>query len=96
MPLSAQKMPPSSVPGDRIGGTLPIVGPSVFTSEQSGKRLSALLRNLKLEQFPRLEVEEQACLPWAVSAVRGTTVNVMRLEIPSKSEERVSKRPVQI
>ena len=91
VPLCAQKMPPSNVPGDRIGGTPSIVGPSVFTSEQSGMQSSALLRYPDSEQFPGLKVEEEKCLPWAVSTVRGATVSVMRLEVPSRARSEFEK-----
>ena len=70
MPLRAQKVAPSSGPGDRIGGIPSLVGRPSFTGDQLGVQSSMLLPNSDLEQFSRLEVEDEACLPWEVSAVR--------------------------
>ena len=79
------------LPTFREIGLASIVGPSVFTSEQSGMQSSALLRYPDSEQFPGLKVEEEKCLPWAVSTVRGATVSVMRLEVPSRARSEFEK-----
>ena len=36
-------------------------------------------------------VEDEACLPWALSAVRGATVSVIRLGVPSKARSEYNK-----
>jgi tetratricopeptide (TPR) repeat protein len=36
-------------------------------------------------------IEDEVCLPWAVSAVRGATVSVMRLQVPSKARREFEK-----
>jgi tetratricopeptide (TPR) repeat protein len=36
-------------------------------------------------------VEDEKCLPWDISAVRGAVVNVMRLEVPSKARSEFNK-----
>ncbi|HVB56225.1 MAG TPA: tetratricopeptide repeat protein [Candidatus Acidoferrales bacterium] len=36
-------------------------------------------------------VEDEACLPWAVPIVRGATVDVIRLEVPSKARSEYNK-----
>src|SRR6202043_1215712 len=42
--------------------------------------------------FPRASMaEDEACLPWAVSAVRGATVSVARLGVPSKARSDFEK-----
>ena len=36
-------------------------------------------------------IEDETCLPWAVSAVREATVSVMRLQVPSKARNEFEK-----
>lgn len=36
-------------------------------------------------------VEDEACLPWAISSIRGATVSVMRLEVPDKARSEYDK-----
>jgi predicted Zn-dependent protease len=39
-----------------------------------------------MQPFPKATVvEDEVCLPWAISAVRGATVSVARLAVPSKA-----------
>ena len=40
---------------------------------------------------PAQVVEDEACLPWALSAVRGATVSVIRLGVPSKARNEYNK-----
>ena len=42
--------------------------------------------------FPKASVtEDETCLPWAISAVRGATVSVARLAVPSKARSDFDK-----
>src|ERR1700722_14965355 len=36
-------------------------------------------------------VEDEACLPWSLSDIRGATVNVMRLSVPDKARSEFEK-----
>jgi predicted Zn-dependent protease len=62
-------------------------GPSVYNGQPTarpGIQQSTLMPDLA--PLPKASiVEDEACLPWAVSEVRGATVSVMRLEVPSKA-----------
>jgi hypothetical protein len=91
-PLCAQTVAPSGGPGGRMGRPLPLAAPSALSSEQTGSYSSTLLPNLDLAQFPTTPViEDEKCLPWAVSAIRGATVSVMRLAVPSRARGEFEK-----
>ena len=45
-----------------------------------------------MQPFPKATVtEDEGCLPWAISAVRGATVSVARLAVPSKARSDFEK-----
>ena len=75
-----------------MSGPPSLVGPTVLSSEQPGTHPATLLLNPDLAQFLRTEaIEDETCLPWAVSAVREATVSVMRLEVPSRARSEFEK-----
>jgi len=96
-PLCAQKGAPPSSPGGSHGpsGGTPPSGRSVYGSDstlQDGMKPSTLSPIAALEPLPRPQViEDETCLPWTVSAVRGATVSVMRLQVPSKARSEFEK-----
>ena len=85
-PLYAQTGP-SSV------GKTPSAHP-VFSGDfpQLGMQPSTLAVRPALESLPMpLVTEDEDCFPWAASAVRGFTVSVMTLQVPSKARKEFEK-----
>jgi cytochrome c-type biogenesis protein CcmH/NrfG len=104
-PLCAQKGGPAGGSGGGRGSGAPgggssgggsrdtSGGPSVYNAQPTGRpgiQQSSVVPDLA--PLPRASiVEDEACLPWVVSEVRGATVSVMRLEVPSKARSEYEK-----
>jgi tetratricopeptide (TPR) repeat protein len=68
-------------------------GPGVYNGQpsiRSETQQSTVMPDLAPLPKPTI-VEDEACLPWAVSEVRGATVSVMRLGVPSKARGEYEK-----
>ena len=102
VPLRAQKGAPSgSGGGGRSGGTPPTARssggtpsnyPSGIYGQPSMQRDIEMPPITAIQPFPKpTVVEDETCLPWDLSQVRGATVSVMRLEVPSKARGEFEK-----
>ena len=66
-------------------------GPSVF-GRQPTQPTHACSRSIPDTPLPKPQmVEDEACLPWALSQIRGATVSVVRLEVPDKARSEYEK-----
>lgn len=93
-PIQAQRMGGGGG-GVRSGGGNPNAGmsnpntPSVFGSQPAQPTIMQPLINTPM---PKPQVtEDEACLPWALSQIRGATVSVVRLEVPDKARSEFDK-----
>ena len=90
-PLCAQRTAGGMRSGS--GGPSPsnVSGPPVFGAQplpQPGGTQTLMPD----EPMPKAQiVEDENCLPWAISSVRGATVSVMRLQVPDKARSEYDK-----
>jgi tetratricopeptide (TPR) repeat protein len=94
-PIQAQRMgggarggaTPGTNPNAGAGG---ISNPSVFGRQPvQPNTMQPILPDTPL---PKPQVtEDEACLPWALSQIRGATVSVLRLQVPDKARSEFEK-----
>lgn len=63
--------------------------PSLFGSQPPQPAIMQPLINTPLPK-PQI-TEDEACLPWALSQIRGATVSLVRLEVPDKARSEFDK-----
>jgi tetratricopeptide (TPR) repeat protein len=99
VPLCAQKGSPSSASGGSRGSSGGTASgsprayygqPPTQPSEELSMQPPQVIPGRDRLPTPWL-VEDERCLPWDLSAVRGATVSVMRLEVPSKARSEYEK-----
>jgi predicted Zn-dependent protease len=72
----------------------PITGTSTLSGNASVALPGMMQPGLLMPDTPMPKaqiVEDEACLPWAISSVRGATVSVMRLQVPDKARSEYDK-----
>src|ERR1700690_1235246 len=78
--------------GGVAGGTAEVTGPAVFNGQPMSSPLGSMQPLIPDQPgFKAQMVEDEACLPWAISSVRGATVSVMRLQVPDKARSEYDK-----
>ena len=90
--LSAQRMGGGGVRSgvNPNGGPSNSNGPSVFGGQPTQPNImQPMISNTPLPK-PQI-TEDEACLPWALSQIRGATVSVVRLEVPDKARSEFDK-----
>src|ERR1700741_1246273 len=94
-PIQAQRMG-SGARGGANAGTNPnasaggINNPSVFGRQPvQPSTMQPVLPDTPLLK-PQV-TEDEACLPWALSQIRGATVSVLRLQVPDKARSEFEK-----
>jgi tetratricopeptide (TPR) repeat protein len=92
-PLLAQRVSaPRAVPsgGGSVGGG-PATGgePSIFERPQMQPNLMQPIPDTPMAK-PSV-TEDEACLPWNLSQIRGATVSVLRLQVPDKARGEFEK-----
>jgi tetratricopeptide (TPR) repeat protein len=77
--------------GGNAGGGNPTMGsPSVFNPQAAQPGImQPMVAETPLAK-PQMN-EDEACLPWALSQIRGATVSVVRLEVPDKARSEYEK-----
>ena len=74
---TASASSPASIPGSPTFGAQPLGQPGTMPDQ------------LNMANFPSLPhpamVEDESCMPWDLSAIRGATVSVSRLQVPSNA-----------
>jgi predicted Zn-dependent protease len=66
-------------------------GPSIFNGQPMSQP-GAMQPMTPDQTIPKAEiVEDETCLPWAISSIRGATVSVMRLQVPDKARSEYDK-----
>jgi tetratricopeptide (TPR) repeat protein len=93
-PLHAQRptsgRPPSGGTGSGGSGA-GVASPSVF-GRQPAQPTGMQPPLIPDTPLPKAQViEDEACLPWALSQIRGATVSVMRLQVPDKARSEYEK-----
>ena len=86
---------PDSSPRPESSGRRSPGRPTIGSTEPGFKRTvtgtaqhATTLHDASMQPFPKATVvEDETCLPWAISAVRGATVSVARLAVPSKARK---------
>lgn len=90
LPLQAQKASGGGRSGGGTVGTPTMGNSSVFGSQPM--QPTVLQPEVPEVQIPKAQVvEDESCLPWALSQIRGATVSVMRLEVPDKARSEYDK-----
>lgn len=88
-PLLAQGTPSSS----RTMGSstsMPTIGnPSVFGRQPTQPDVMQTIPDTPLAK--PLVADDEACLPWTLSQIRGATVSVLRLQVPDKARSEYEK-----
>jgi tetratricopeptide (TPR) repeat protein len=73
-----------------LGSANSVGSPTVFGGQPTQPAImQPIIPNTPLPK-PQV-VEDEACLPWALSQIRGATVSVMRLEVPDKARSEFDK-----
>ena len=76
--------------GGGTGASAPLA-PSVYGNTQPNIQ-PGMPSTIPNAPTPRGEVvEDESCLPWAISAVRGATVSVIRLQVPQDARSQYDK-----
>jgi tetratricopeptide (TPR) repeat protein len=92
-PIFAQRLGGAGGGGGRLApaGTSSASGPPVFNSPPISQPIG-MQPVIPEDQLSKAQiVEDESCLPWAVSSVRGATVSVMRLQVPDKARSEYDK-----
>ena len=98
VPLQAQRMGggggvrgPGSTPGSTTTNSSAGVNtPSVFDRQPT--QTNPMQPLIPETTIPKVQVtEDEACLPWALSQIRGATVSVVRLQVPDKARSEFEK-----
>lgn len=88
-PLHAQKAGGGARPVGNTGVTN-VGSPSVF--DRQPVQPSIMQPVMPDTPLPKPQVaEDEACLPWALSQIRGATVSVLRLQVPDKARSEFEK-----
>jgi hypothetical protein len=66
-------------------------GPNVFSSQPIAPPIGMQPLIPEDPMSKAQMVEDETCLPWAISSIRGATVSVMRLQIPDKARSEYDK-----
>jgi predicted Zn-dependent protease len=90
-PLLAQRPAGNRPVGGNTGNAgMPNMGnPSVFTRPQTQPNIMQPLPEVPLAK--PMVTEDEACMPWALSQIRGATVSVLRLQVPDKARSEYEK-----
>src|SRR5271165_6310761 len=75
--------------GMRSGPAADISGPSVFQPMPQPGGMQPMIPDQPPSKAEM--VEDESCLPWALSSIRGATVSVMRLQVPDKARSEYDK-----
>jgi predicted Zn-dependent protease len=90
-PLLAQRVSAPRVVGGGggNGGTSTVGSPSVFSQPQPQPNMMQPIPDAPLAK-PTI-TEDEACMPWSLSQIRGATVSVLRLQVPDKARSEYEK-----
>ena len=78
--------------GAPSGGNAPILSGAPELGVQPMSQPGTMQPLIGDSSMPRASiVEDENCLPWALSSIRGATVSVMRLQVPDKARSEYDK-----
>jgi predicted Zn-dependent protease len=89
-PLRAQRTGGGRSGGNGNVGPSNAGGPSVFGSQPSQPNIMQPMVSESPLAKPQM-VEDESCLPWGISQIRGATVSVVRLQVPDKARGEFEK-----